>query len=272
MKFFSAEALKDMQNQVTSGMHSFDFTRLSILDNIELFSSENEYNYFPFHFHDYYCVSLITNGTELLNNTHQEFIAPAGTISITQANEVHRNYALSEAGYSYKTIYVNPDVLAYFNQGKKVPALDRVIDDRQLFDSLQSLFNRDHREPIAWESPLIQLTRYATTPFEGNNLAHYFDKIDEIIEAHADKPIDTTWLGRQFRMSKYHFIRSFKQAKGITPQAYIMLYKLSKTKKLLLEGWPLADIAHFFGFHDHSHYTNSFKKYFGVSPSVYREL
>src|SRR5258708_25557922 len=113
-------------------MHSFDFTRLAIMDNIELFSSENEHNYFPFHFHDYYCVSLITNGTELLHNTRQEFIAPAVTISITQANEVHRNYSLSEAEYSNKTIYVNPHLPAYFNKGKKEVQLDRIIDYRPL--------------------------------------------------------------------------------------------------------------------------------------------
>jgi hypothetical protein len=34
-------------------------------------------------------VSLVTSGTEILKNTGQEFIAPAGTISITQLNEVH---------------------------------------------------------------------------------------------------------------------------------------------------------------------------------------
>src|ERR1700759_2178598 len=114
-------------------MHSFEFARLAILDNIELLSSENELSYFPFHFHDYYCVSLITRGTELLHNTQHEFIARAGSISITQAGEVHRNYAYCEAGYSYKTIYVNPDVLAYYNGGRKVSALERVIDDRGLF-------------------------------------------------------------------------------------------------------------------------------------------
>jgi len=253
-------------------MPSFDFTRLAILDNTELFSSENEGEYFPFHFHDYYCVSLITNGTELLHNTHQEFIAPAGSISITQANEVHRNYAFNQNGYSYKTLYVNPDVLAYYNKGRKVAALQRVIYDHQLFSQLQQLFTQDIVLAGTWENALTQLTGYATTPYEGSRMERYFDKIDEIINTNINRPIEAEWLASRFRMSKYHFIRSFKQAKGITPQAYIMLAKLAKTKTMLLEGMPLADIADEFGFHDHSHYIRSFKKYFGVAPSLYRSL
>lgn len=253
-------------------MPSFDFTRLAILDNTELFSSENEDEYFPFHFHDYYCVSLITNGTELLHNTHREFIAPAGTISITQANEVHRNYALSTNGYSYKTLYINPDVLAYYNNGHKVPALERVIYNHHLFNQLQQLFQQHAALPAAWKNALTLLNGYAATPYEGSHMERYFDKIDDIIAVNINKHIEAGWLAGKFRMSKYHFIRSFKQAKGITPQAYIMLAKLAKTKPMLLQGMPLADIADEFGFHDHSHYTRSFKKYFGVTPSLYRNL
>ncbi|HVV04953.1 MAG TPA: helix-turn-helix transcriptional regulator, partial [Puia sp.] len=66
-----------------------------------------------------------------------------------------------------------------------------------------------------------------------------------------------------------HFIRSFKKSKGVTPQTYIMLYRLGKTRKMLLEGAPLAEIAYSHGFYDPSHFTHSFKKYFGVSPSRY---
>lgn len=81
---------------------SHEYKRLNILDNLELFSSENENDYFPFHYHDFYCISLITKGTEILNNQEQEFIAPAGTISVTELNEVHRNYSLAGPGYSYR--------------------------------------------------------------------------------------------------------------------------------------------------------------------------
>jgi AraC-like DNA-binding protein len=253
-------------------MSSFTFKRLAILDNTELFSSENENNYFPFHFHDYYCVSLITNGTEVLNNTEHSFMAPAGAISITQANEVHRNYALHETGYSYKTVYINPDVMAFHNNGRKVQALERVIYDRQLFTRFLAVFREGDDNKNLLESAITGLTRHATHPYEGNNtMETYFAKIDGIIDMHADGPVDTGWLASKFRMSKYHFIRSFKKAKGLTPQAYIMLYRLGKTKKLLLADVPLADIAYQAGFHDPSHFTRSFQKYFGVAPSHYRQ-
>ena len=250
-------------------MPSFDFRRIDCFDNIELFSSENENDYFPFHYHDFFCVSLITSGTEILKNTEQAFIAPAGTISITQINEVHRNYSLSENGYSYKTIYLNPSILAYFNNSKSVNALERVIYNKELFQGLSKLFDTPDASIQLWEDNFKALARYAVQPNQKNIWAASFSLIDDIIDSYPNKPINTDWLCGKFCMSKYHFIREFKKAKGVTPQTYIMLYSLGKAKKMLIEKVPLKDIAYLNGFCDPSHFTNSFKKYFGIAPGRY---
>ncbi|QEC77780.1 AraC family transcriptional regulator [Mucilaginibacter ginsenosidivorax] len=250
-------------------MPSFEYKRLNILDNLELFSSENENNYFPFHYHDYYCISLITKGTEILNNQEQEFIAPAGTISVTQLNEVHRNYSLAEPGYSYNTLYLSKELLEYYSDGKEVAALERVINDPLLFNSLRQLFDTKQHQATQLENSIRSLAGYSVNPGQSNRWLGIFGQIDDIIESHPNKPIDTEWLARMFRMSKFHFIREFKKAKGVTPQTYIMIYRLGKTKQMLINEVPLAEVAYLNGFYDQSHFTNSFKKYFGVTPGGY---
>ena len=250
-------------------MPQFQFSRLNFYDNIELFSSESENAYFPFHLHDIYCVSLITNGTEILNNTEQEFIAPTGSISITQANEVHRNYSLNDAGYSYKTLYINPNVLKYFNNNKDIQHLERVIYSPSLYKMMMKLFSLNGDKNGILQQCFNELTRYSTIPEQKKNWRNTFSRIDEIINDYLDSPIDADWLAKQFYMSKFHFIREFKKAKGVTPQNYIMLCRLGKAKKLLLNNVPVNEVAYLNGFYDASHFINNFKKFFGITPSLY---
>lgn len=249
-------------------MPAFTYKRLNILDNIELFSSENENDYFPFHYHDFYCISLITNGTEILNNKQQEFIAPAGTISVTQLNEVHRNYSLAEPGYSYRTLYLSKSLLEYHHR-KEVNGLERIIDNPALFNSLSRLFYLENAPADAWKHSLQALAAHAVKPVEKDLWNGTFDRIDDILETYPNRPITADWLAAKFRMSKFHFIREFKKAKGVTPQTYIMIYRLAKTKQMLLEKVPLTHIAYQNGFYDQSHFTHSFKKYYGVTPGSY---
>jgi AraC-like DNA-binding protein len=249
-------------------MATFTYRRAEIFDQIELFSSRDEVSYFPFHFHDFYCVSIITKGVEVLRNTENEFLVPSAKISITQALEVHRNYSLHEAGYDYKTLYVNPDILHYFNDGKKVLALERVIDDPKLYRQLSRIFDDPVINPTHWEDSMRRLVCHATLPDNGTPNTPAFALIDELLEQYPDKPIDSDWLSQQFCMSKFHFIRQFKKAKGVSPQIYIMLYRLRRAKAMLLQQrMQLNEIAYANGFFDPSHFTNSYKKFFGVPPS-----
>lgn len=250
-------------------MPQFQFSRLPHFDNTELFASESESDYFPFHFHDIFCVSLITKGTEILNNTEQEFIAPAGSISITQANEVHRNYALDDIGYSYKTIYINPDILRHYNNNTSIHHLERVIYSPVLFKNLSSVFAGNEMNENLLQNCFTQLVQHADNPGEKKNWRNTFYQMDDIIDSHPNLPVDADWLAKKFCMSKYHFIREFKKAKGVTPQAYIMLYRLGKAKKMLLQHMPVNEVAYSNGFCDASHFIHNFKKFFGITPSLY---
>jgi AraC-like DNA-binding protein len=71
------------------------------------------------------------------------------------------------------------------------------------------------------------------------------------------------------KLTNVSFYPGIQKAKGVTPQTYIMIYRLVKTKQMLLDKVPLTDIAFLNGFYDQSHFTHSFKKYFGVTPGSY---
>lgn len=249
-------------------MPLFHHKKIDCFDTMELFSSEDENDYFPFHFHDFFCVSLITKGTEILKTQQQEFMAPTGTISITQANEIHRNFSFDVDGYSYNTFYVNPEILSYFSEGKKIEALERVIYHQSLFNHFKKLFEAERYDVKRWEEGFKKLAAFAVSPAANNEMDFRFSEIDAIIDGHPNVPIDAAWLARKFFMSKFHFIREFKKMKGVTPQTYIMLYRLGKAKKLLLQNLPVNDVAYHAGFCDASHFINNFKKYFGLTPGV----
>ena len=69
--------------------------------------------------------------------------------------------------------------------------------------------------------------------------------------------------------SKFHFVRQFSQAFGITPHAYQIQARLIKAKKMLRVGETILDTAIGCGFHDQSHLHRHFKKAMGVTPGQY---
>ncbi|RFZ81380.1 AraC family transcriptional regulator [Mucilaginibacter terrenus] len=244
-------------------MAFFKYLRSSSLDNTEMFMSANEVDYFPFHMHDYYCVSVITDGTEVLQTRQSTYYATSGSISITQANEAHKNFSLDESGYSYKTLYVNPEVLKYFNKGKAVNKLERVIEDQCITNAINALFDGSVICNAHLDGIIKNLAKYSTGPGEQN--IDVFTRIDEMISEAGFEKVTLDWLARSFCMSKYHFIRRFKAAKGITPQAYVTISRLKAAKSLLLNGAPVKDVAFATGFYDSTHLNTALKKFFGVN-------
>lgn len=68
-------------------------------------------------------------------------------------------------------------------------------------------------------------------------------------------------------VSKYHFIRIFKQVTGYTPNSYINRVRTNYAKQLLLNGANVTEAATASGFSDIHYFSNCFKKYNGCRPS-----
>jgi AraC family transcriptional regulator len=92
------------------------------------------------------------------------------------------------------------------------------------------------------------------------------------IEDNASEPVDLDQLAGAVNMSKYHFLRVFRQATGMPPYRYLLNLRMWRAAvRLTTSSEPISAIAYDAGFGDLSTFNNRFRVLFGVSPSVYRK-
>jgi AraC family transcriptional regulator len=72
-------------------------------------------------------------------------------------------------------------------------------------------------------------------------------------------------------LSRFHFTRAFKQAKGLPPYAYLTERRIERGRKLLAETtMAVGDIGRACGYGSASRFTSAFRRLTGITPSQYR--
>jgi AraC-like DNA-binding protein len=96
-------------------------------------------------------------------------------------------------------------------------------------------------------------------------------RVRSFIDSNIHRTIHASDLSAVARRSTAHFSRSFKQAFGEPPHAYIVRRRLEEACHLMLtSSTSLAEIALSVGFSDQAHLCKLFRKAFGQSPSNWR--
>ncbi len=96
-------------------------------------------------------------------------------------------------------------------------------------------------------------------------------RVLEFIDDAIDGPIELEQLARLAGLSPLRFLRSFSNALGLTPHAYITERRLRRARALLRSTKePIASIALDCGFAHQSHLGAVFKAKLGMSPHQYR--
>lgn len=100
------------------------------------------------------------------------------------------------------------------------------------------------------------------------------EEVLEIIAREYAGKISLETLAEAVHVSPSYLSKKFSDEIGQSIPSFIMRYRIEKAKVLLLEypDYNMAIVADLVGFHSQNYFTNTFKKYEGLTPSKYREL
>jgi AraC family transcriptional regulator len=96
-------------------------------------------------------------------------------------------------------------------------------------------------------------------------------KVIAHVEAHLSRRITVQELASLLRLSASHFCRAFKSAFGASPRDYVVRRRIEVAQALMLTtSEPLRSIALSCGMCDQQHFTRSFRRIVGETPSKWR--
>lgn len=95
--------------------------------------------------------------------------------------------------------------------------------------------------------------------------------IDRFVEDNLEEPLSLEQLAAHAGMSRYYFLRSFKEATGQSPLQYVIAKRVERARTMLSSGpESIAEIAYATGFSSQSHLNWAFKRHFGVTPGAFK--
>lgn len=95
-------------------------------------------------------------------------------------------------------------------------------------------------------------------------------KVFDYIDAHIGEAITVEELADATALSKYYFLRSFKELTGMTVHDFVVTKRLVYASSLIADGEAISQVWMRCGFSDYSSFFRNFKKVYGMSPREFK--
>jgi AraC-like DNA-binding protein len=159
--------------------------------------------------------------------------------------------------------------------GPLSPALR--IQEASLFSSLAGLTARGN---LWFEEQVIELFATAVARLGSESppgRSHGESKGRVIVEAakavladHFREPISVADVAKRVGISPFHLCRLFRRIEASSLHQYVIWLRLNAAIEELADARSLSDVAYSLGFAQHSHFSETFRRRFGRTPSAVR--
>lgn len=181
-------------------------------------------------------------------------------------------------------VIIFPDVLG---DGSELDVVDRFafrdskmeIVCRRLYRelSLGDAADRLYVESLVMKLAALLRQRHSTTspmrpiPQSSGLTRNQARRVLDYVEAHLSQQLTLSELAAIAELSLHHFARMFKKTIGVAPYRYVLQRRVERTKLMLRTARAsLVDISLSTGFYDQSHFTSTFGRLVGVTPTEFQ--
>ena len=117
-----------------------------------------------------------------------------------------------------------------------------------------------------------QLSSVGTHIVRGSLPAWKMRKVISHVEAHLSRRIHVKELAGLAGLSASHFCRAFKRTFGASPRHYVLRRRIEVAQAMMLTTTdPFSSIAMSCGMCDQQHFTRTFRRIVGETPSMWRQ-
>lgn len=242
---------------------------------------------YDFHAHEEYAFGVTLAGRQDFFSGGQFHRSPPGNVILLNPEEVHDGRPGDDSTLGYVMAYVSPGQLealfadAVGREGAgRFRGKDTLISDpalRKVILELVHLVIRQEGTRIDQEHALYQITTRLVQragKFEPGGSVSRPDALvkraKDYILAHLEEDVSLDDISQAAHLSKYHFLRLFRQQFGMTPHQYVLNCRINAARSALETGAGPNDVALRYGFADLSHFNRRFKRIYGMTPYQYQ--
>lgn len=243
---------------------------------------------FPNHFHEYFVIGFIEKGKRKLECKGITYFIDSGDLTLFNPFDIHTCEQIDHKTLDYRCINIKPARMAHvvyditgrqytpqfqFTHICHSPLVPTIKELHSMIMKEEKEFKKEELfyfliEQLLAENILTLNTQQQTSLQPRHEIA----LLCEYLKTHYMESISLDNLSALTGLSKWHLLRSFTKEKGISPYSYLETIRIDQSKKLLEQGVDPIDVAFQTGFCDQSHFTNSFKKYIGLTPKQYMKI
>lgn len=258
------------------------------------------YTNYPMHWHDEFEIIYVKKGKMNINLDLKSYVACTGDIILIKPKSLHgfgqyENESVETITLLFSLTMMNAQItdacsIKYFS-----PILDRKLDVpsiihpkdsgyENIYKCIINMHEIYHENSNFFElnikSELFKMFYHLLDDFcseynitsKANDETNTIKIIIEYIQMNYMHQISISELADAAGLSEHYLMRYFKSNMGITCVEYMNEYRLNIATHLLTEtDYPIGIIAEKCGIPNVSYFNRIFKKYFKVTPKVYRK-